>query len=491
MTTLITLAGINLNITSFLNASNNLTQDRRTYLVDINDRIKEMYEKNRRFSISEISNLSQDAIIEKHSLYLQTTIIDLLTFLKALINHLIIEKNKQTDRADNAYKDLITTIYDSTQGMIDAMDVMITKDAAGLYTISPCEDYFSLVVNFFGGRYQPFSQAMDPFSGMKKNMGLSNQVNGNCYGYVKSWANDIASNGLMTQMPRLDYKTLCEQKNQNSGFFKQTRRSLSGILFPWAADIGVKTDFPFLFNRLLSSLSHTQIYGLSFHFNSKPGHIIGIRFIAKQKEYEIFDPNVGIIVFGTKKHTQDWLIYDFFRNYKHHYIEDKTIKGSMILRSMAIQPLATRPSIPTFKTNNDRVDGLVDFYLENSKWPDNHALRDTSFWEKNRDTFKTIAWLYLMGLSATLAVLSLAMFLLALSNVTSIVIIGCVLSGPLIPAFVLGLGLASYAAYKLVDQYRYANSLGFFTKHSDKPSQSIAQDKTAYPILDLSKVTVT
>ncbi len=179
------------------------------------------------------------------------------------------------------------------------------------------------LISLVGGRYYPFLEILDP---------LSEEGGVSCFGYVYSWAQEIATNGYYSLGSHCDKATLKYQLNQivyiPRPFFSCNYQQNTA----WKA---VKD--------ILDRIKSDSSYLIILPSNKECPHTFGIRKIPGSTEIEVFDPVLGTCVFPHESFTA-WftqILSAYYLNWQH---------SKVCLAKLSSQPLGlARASIPVLK----------------------------------------------------------------------------------------------------------------------------------------------
>lgn len=174
------------------------------------------------------------------------------------------------------------------------------------------------------GRYRVFNQALDPLRSGE----------GDCYGHIRIWAEQIANTHQSTQLPRADQGTRAKQIYQRFYRIKETE----------IASFSTKTQsLSQISDQILRNTNTSSIYGLGLsETESSKGHRVGLRRIPGTHEIEFNDPNYGIFVFKDEQIFKIWFM-EFLREEFPRPIE-------IYLTKMEAQPKQAIANVPEIKT---------------------------------------------------------------------------------------------------------------------------------------------
>lgn len=162
------------------------------------------------------------------------------------------------------------------------------------------KEVFHQFANSLGGSHYPINHAFDPFQGMIGEEFLVKQKDGICFGYVQTWAKEIALEGKSSRLFKNDIDTVNHQKNQS-----RIGQGIIGFDYYHTYEIEEQLD------TLLSKISSDYVYRLSINNN----HAAGIRKIPNSTKIEYFDANDGIFVFPDQEKFKIWFLNYFIYNY--------------------------------------------------------------------------------------------------------------------------------------------------------------------------------
>ena len=351
----LTLAKINKLIDQYINKSASSNDQRKKFLSILQNRIQAIYTALKgwpKFGLI-------DNAITSNTLFTQTALINetntmqekMIGFLWLNVTHLnkdVAQEKKNETQLE--YHQLLVKIERCLQATINHLSkhVRIKKSNISLdneidYIINENgEKFFNelYMLELFDARYMPFYQSTDPVRGQVEIIpGMYQETQGHCLGYVKSWCKTISKQGFFSHRLLLDPEVYALHKAQHSTFTTPV----------CAKYYRSTTDFRELINEMLPFIKPDKTYEFIFPYTNHLGYIqhdIGIRFIATTQEYEICDPNIGIIVFNNKKNFIDCFAFILVKVYFDILTKCKPLDCQIHLYENGAQPAHTQPSIP-------------------------------------------------------------------------------------------------------------------------------------------------
>ena len=299
----------------------------------------------------EMLDINQSAIFLAHKEYKKNDLTqpDLNKSSRAVhlakVNHLYLELQKLMNdittpegiyyRTAQRHPTFFKNIKQSLKKLID--NLANDRDRKHGKLTSSSEEKNSLWLHvsaqIMGGRYLDFKQSLDP---------IKEKNEGDCYGYFRSWVEQITSGNTQADFLRPYRETHASQLNQflikREEIFKE-RVSLNFSVFEFPdIESTLKID------SMLKKLQDKKIYGLNL--KGERSHRIGLRKIEATQEIECFDPNVGVFTFKTEQAFKIWF-RDLLSRYNYSAIKLYDV-GDQPSKSTSFVPETTKTTLSLF-----------------------------------------------------------------------------------------------------------------------------------------------